>query len=255
MRALRPTGEEIHDLELERRYKFGDGRWLAMNFVSSADGSVSVAGRSAGLSNAADQRVYRLSRDLSDIVLVGAGTAMQEQFQGVHPDKQTVERRRRHGLEPVPPVAVVTSGRSLPPDAPVLTNTLRPTLVLAPATTPGNLLRAWQETGAQTILAGEQTVDLPAALDELAARGLHRIGCDGGPELFGQLLTAGLVDELRLTITPLLVAGAAGRIATAADVSTTQLSLASALIDEDTLLLRYLVRREPPAHSCQKFAP
>jgi riboflavin biosynthesis pyrimidine reductase len=48
----------------------------------------------------------------------------------------------------------------------------------------------------------------PALLvDALVAEGLPRIVCEGGAELAGRLVTAGVVDELDLTTAPLLAGG------------------------------------------------
>jgi riboflavin biosynthesis pyrimidine reductase len=235
---------EIDDTELERIYDYpADPKWLAVNYVSSADGAVEIAGRSAGLSNPADRRVYQLGSDLADVVLLGAGTAVIEEFRGVHPSEQTAQRRRRHRLSEVPPIAVVTSGRTLAPDAPVITEALTPTIVITSAAAPRRQRAAWEEAGATVLIAGTDTVDLAVAVDMLVQQGFGRIDCEGGPRLFGSLLAAGLVDELRLTISPLLVSGAADRIATGAGIEPTALELASVLADESTLLLRYLVKR------------
>jgi riboflavin biosynthesis pyrimidine reductase len=254
MRYLGPDGEPhgVDDRELERLYGYpGDRKWMAVNFVSSADGAVEINGRSAGLSGPADQRVYHLGRDLADVVLLGAGTATIEEFNGVHPDERTAQRRRRHGLAPVPPIAVITSGRSLPPDAPVITDALTPTIVITSAVAPPATRDAWAAAGAIVLvagagIAGRDTVDLPAAVDMLVERGLKRIDCEGGPRLFGSLLAAGLVDELRLTISPLLVSGSADRIVLGTGIDPAALRLASVLTEDDMLMLRYLVRHGRP---------
>ena len=235
---------EIDEQELERLYGYpADRRWLAVNFVASADGAVEIHGRSAGLSNPADRRVYRLGSDLADVVLLGAGTATIEEFRGVHPDEQAAQRRRRYGLSDVTPIAVVTSGRTLPADAPVITEARTPTIVITCATAPPKLCEAWTAAGATVLIAGEDTVDVTAAVGALVKRGLTRIDCEGGPRLFDSLIEAGLVDELRLTISPLLVSGMADRIAYGPGVVPTRLELASVLAEGDTLLLRYLVKR------------
>ena len=130
IRQVWPSPRELAEDDLEQLYRYPDGpRWVAVNFVSSTDGAITVEGRSAGLSTPADRIVYRLGNDLADVVLVGAGTAMAEGFEGMRPDENTAARRRRFGLAPVAPVAVVTKGRSLPPDAPVITKAAVPTLV------------------------------------------------------------------------------------------------------------------------------
>jgi riboflavin biosynthesis pyrimidine reductase len=245
MHRIWPTGEtgELDDDALERLYTYPAPQWLAVNFVSSADGAVELDGRAVELSNEPDRRVLQLGSDLADVLLVGATTAMVEHFRGVHPDARTAERRMRHGLAPIPPTAVVTTGRSLPADAPVVTEALVPSIVITTATAPEHKRRAWTEAGATVLIAGETTVDLGRAVADLTARGLGRIDSEGGPLLFGGLLAAGVVDELRLTVSPTLVAGAAGRIAAGAGIDPAKLELASVLAEADTLLVRYLLRR------------
>lgn len=238
----RTDTQPVGEAELERLYDYPAGsKWLAVNYVSSADGAVEVEGKSAGLSNEADQNVFRLGRDLADVVLVGAGTVMAEKFRGAHPRPASVERRRRHGLSDVPPAAVVTTGRTLTADAPVVTEAEVPTLVITCAAAPRDKRDAWTAAGATVLIAGTDTVDLKLAVEALVENGLQRIDCEGGPHLFGSLLAAGLVDELRLTVSPLLVSGAHERIATGAAIPPAALRLASVLAEGDTLLLRYLV--------------
>ncbi len=237
---------------LEELYRYPDEcaerARLVANFVSSADGAVSVDGRSAGLSTPPDRQVLDLGTDLADVVLVGAGTAAAEGFTGVKPDARAAERRARHGLREVAATAVVTaSGCSLPPDAPVLTDTLVPTVVFTCAAVPVELRDAWSAVGADVVVAGETGVDLAAAVAELAGRGLNRINCMGGPALFGSLAADGLVDELRLTVAPFLVSGDAGRIARGAGFGPERLELLSVVAGQDTLLVRYGVSREGTA--------
>lgn len=232
---------------LEKLYAYPDDRlWLVVNFVCSADGAVEVGGTSAGLTNPADRKVYPLSSDLADVRLVGGRTAVAERFRGVRPGDQDAGLRARHGLAPIPPIAVVTTGRTLPADAPVITDTVTPTVVITCAAADPGLRRAWTEAGADVVVAGTESVDFALARAALAERGLRRVHCDGGPHLFGSLLAAGAVDELRLTVAPMLVAGAAGRIAAGAPVDPASLRLASVLTEDDSLLLRYLVTRRPP---------
>ncbi|WP_107059338.1 dihydrofolate reductase family protein [Streptomyces sp. NRRL F-5126] len=238
------AGRVIEGAELEDLYTYPAGRtWLAVNFVSSADGAVELGGQARPLSTPPDREVLQLGSDLADVLLIGATTAMVEGFHGVHPDRRTRERRRRHGLADVPPTAVVTTGHGLPADAPVITGAQVPTLVLTCEAAPVDVRRAWTAAGAEVIVAGEGSVDLTAAVAALAGRGLRRIDCEGGPHLFGALTEAGLVDELRLTLSPVLAAGPAGRIAASPLATPVDLHLASALAEADTLLLRYLAQR------------
>ncbi|MFI5609114.1 pyrimidine reductase family protein [Amycolatopsis sp. NPDC051903] len=242
MHEIFPGTRELAEADLEALYAYRTpGRWLAVNFVSSADGAVTVEGRSASLSTPADRVIYRLGNDLADVVLAGAGTAVAEGFEGLRPDAHSADRRRRHGLAPIPPIAVVTTGHSLPADAPVITKALVPTIVVTSAATDPELRAAWAAAGADVLVAGTDAVDLREAVSTLAGRGLTRIDCEGGPRLFASLVAAGVVDELRLTIAPFLVAGEASRAAVGEDFDPARLELVSVLEDGGTLMLRYLV--------------
>jgi riboflavin biosynthesis pyrimidine reductase len=241
----------VDDDTLETLYRYpatGDdrpadrGRWLAVNFVSSLDGGIEIDGRSRGLSTPADRRVFMLGHDLADVVLLGSGTALAESYPGLRPDAETADRRRRHGLAEVPPLAVVTSG-SFPADATSIVDVAVPTIVVTCAAAPTGQQEAWRAAGARVLLAGDESVDLAAAVRQLADDGYRRIDCEGGPGLVGTLLQADLVDEMRLTIAPLAVAGRAGRVATSADPldAPRGFGIASLLVDDDgTLLIRYV---------------
>lgn len=236
------AGGELDLAGLEALYRFPDAeKWLVVNFVSSTDGAITVAGRSRPLSTAPDRVVFKLGSDLADVVLLGAGTAVIEEFDGVHPDPETADRRRRHGLEPIPPIAVVTTGASLPADAPVLTEAAVPTIVLTCERAPKDLRDAWQKAGAEVVVTGEDAVGLDVAVAALTERGLRRIDCEGGPKLFASLAEAGLVDEFRLTVAPFLVGGTADRAAVGGAFDPLELKLATVLTDGASLLTRYLV--------------
>ncbi|MFD1149723.1 pyrimidine reductase family protein [Saccharothrix hoggarensis] len=240
-----PREGEITDAELERLYDYPDGLdrpWVQVNFVSSVDGAVSVAGRSAGLGNEADRKVFMLGRDLCDVVLVGAGTALVEGYQGVKAGEVRASRRARLGLAPVPPIAVVTARCSIEPTSTLLTSTSVPPIVLTTSAAPRERLDALVDAGADVVVAGgdDGVVDLRAALAALDERGLRRVDCEGGPTLFGALIEADLVDVLCVTFSPLLAGGDAGRIATGPlPAAPRSMDLASVLHHESALLLRY----------------
>ncbi|MEU7527852.1 pyrimidine reductase family protein [Saccharothrix sp. NPDC042600] len=238
-----PPAAEITDTELERLYDYPpdlDRPWVQVNFISSLDGAVSVAGKSGGLGNPADKKVFALGRDLADVVLVGAGTALVEGYQGVRAGEVRRERRARLGLAEVPPIAVVTARCSITPDSPLVATTSVPPIVLTTSAAPVERREALAEAGADVVVAGEEEVDLRRALKALDDRGLRRVDCEGGPVLFGALIAADLVDALCITFAPLLAAGDAGRIATGPlPDAPRDMELASVLRHESALLLRY----------------
>ena len=82
-------------------------------------------------------------------------------------------------------------------------------------------------------------IDPALLVQALARRGLSQILCEGGPRLFGELLTADAVDELCLSLSPLLVGGEAGRIARGTVETPRRMRLLDAYPADDMLLLRY----------------
>jgi riboflavin biosynthesis pyrimidine reductase len=242
--ATDPTGAtELSDRELEELYDYPPGLdrpWVQVNFVSSADGAATAAGRSGGLSGPADKKIFALGRDLADVVLVGAGTATIEGYRGVRRTELRAERRARLGRAGIPPIAVVTARCSVGPQTPMIVDTQVPPLVLTTEAAPKERRDDLVAAGAEVIVAGAERVDLSTALDALAARGLLRVCCEGGPHLFGELAANGLVDQLCLTIAPLLAGAGAPRISEGMPrAEPLDLRLASVLTDDGFLMLRY----------------
>ncbi|WP_328614927.1 dihydrofolate reductase family protein [Amycolatopsis sp. NBC_00355] len=233
-----PSPGELTGADLEAIYAYPatlERAWVQVNFVASADGAVEVDTTSAGLSHAADREVFLLGRDLCDVVLVGAGTARAENYRGVRASAKRLERRRRLGLADVPPIAVVTRTADLDPHSPLFTDT-----VVAPIVVTTTGADTAHLDGTEVVRAGDDDVDLALALRLLAERGLRRVDCEGGPRLFAGLIAADLVDQLCLTVAPLLVAGGAGRIAAGpAPAAPRALALASVLVEDGFTLLRY----------------
>jgi riboflavin biosynthesis pyrimidine reductase len=90
------------------------------------------------------------------------------------------------------------------------------------------------------LVCGEETLDVDVMLSAFAKRGLHQVLCEGGPTLFGALLDADRVDELCLTISPLLEGGGAHRILVGSPEKARRMTLRHVLISNGTLILRYL---------------
>lgn len=220
--------------------------WLRANMVASADGAGSVDGRTSGLSGAADRLVFSVLRSLADVILVGAGTARDEKYRPVAGGE--VWPALREGRAPTPPIAVITSGRSLDPGSPLLAAApkgSRP-IVLTTAAAPADW-RAAVASRADLVVAGRDRVTPGDVVGALAERGYLRILTEGGPSLLSQITAAGLLNDLCLTYSPVLEGGRAGRILTAVGAGgqepaagRAELHLAHVLEDEGYLLCRYL---------------
>ncbi|MGY6654274.1 pyrimidine reductase family protein [Amycolatopsis sp. TRM77291] len=246
MQLLWPTtpGDAVSDADLERLYGYPDDLdrpWVQVNFVSSADGAAAVDELSEGLSHPADKRIFLMGRLLSDVVLVGAGTARAEGYRGARVSPGRAARRAALGLSEVPPIAVVTRSGELDPEGPLFTDTKVPPIVI----TTGKAPRAELErAGAEVLVAGTDDVDLHRALALLDERGLRRVDCEGGPALFADLIAADLVDQLCLTVAPLLAGAGESRIARGHPApQPRRMELASVLVEDGFTMLRYR-RRE-----------
>lgn len=214
---------------------------VRMNFVTSADGAATLDGRSGGLGGSSDRELMRVLRTLADVVLVGAGTVRAEGYGGLNLPQQHLERRAALGLEAPPCIAVVSRALDLTPDMSVFEKSEMRPLVFTHENASSDKLNALSSV-ADVVACGAESVDLRLVLQELAARGLARVLCEGGPSLFGSLLEADLVDEVCLTVSPLFVAGEGGRIAHSATLNPRphRLRVASLLQDDESFVfLRY----------------
>jgi riboflavin biosynthesis pyrimidine reductase len=179
--------------------------------VASADGAAEASGQSAGLSSAGDRRLFGVLRGLADVILAGAGTVRAEKYKPVRP--REVWSSLRAGRPATPPIAVVSGRLDLDPSSELFTTAPAEarTIVITCASSPPEV-RAALAAVADVIVAGSSSVDLKAALDELASRGLSRVSCEGGPHMLADLGAAGLLDELCLTVGPLLAGPGAIRV-------------------------------------------
>ena len=212
---------------------------LRVNFVSSIDGAVTIDGVSGGLSGPSDKIIFDTLRRSCDALIVAAGTVRSENYDGLRLDEAGRDWRRGQGLSPYPLMVVVSGSLDLDLDQKVFSDApIRP-IVVTHAAAPAER-RAAVAGVADLIVAGEREVDLRAAVAELHRRGATQLLCEGGPRLLGSLVAADLVDEMCLTVSPVLAGGgAAGRVAAGPPSVPRALSLRHVLTDGDMVFLRY----------------
>ena len=218
---------------------------VRLNMIVSVDGGTSWNGVSGALGGPADKAVFAIMRSLTDVVLVASGTMRAEHYGPVVMSQQVQDERRSRGQEPVPPIAVVSSSCRFDWSSPFFrAATTRPFIVTVASADPA--LRAQAAEVAEVIVAGDETVDLAHAVAELGARGAERILAEGGPTLNGELARAHLLDELCVTLAPLLASGDAKRlIAGSALDELTRLDLRSICEQDEYLFLRYRPATDP----------
>jgi riboflavin biosynthesis pyrimidine reductase len=232
-----------HDLARLYAYPGAGRRWVRANMVTSADGAATIRGRSTGLSSDADRSLFALLRTLADVILVGAGTARAERYTAVRAAE--LWPGLRDGAVPVPPLAVISRRISLDLSSPLLTAAMpgARTILITTEQAPAEL-RAEARRSADVIVAGDDSADLGFALRALAERGYRRVLAEGGPQLLGELAAEELLDELCLTISPLVASGGAGRIAVGTSAEQAgRLALQHVLEEEGHLFCRYTRRR------------
>ena len=200
--------------ELESLYggRFGLAETcLYANFVETLDGVVAIrseprSNRLVSADSEADRFVMGLLRACADAVLLGSGTLHGSPksvwtAERAHPPgaEAFAELRRRLGLPPEPLLVVLSGAGSLDPAHPALARALVLTTQTGAERLEGRL------PGSDVVaLPGETSVDVGAAVSHLADRGSRRILSEAGPHVFGSLLAEALVDELFLTVSPLL---------------------------------------------------
>ncbi|HEU0337045.1 MAG TPA: dihydrofolate reductase family protein [Gaiellaceae bacterium] len=192
---------------------------LCVNFVSTLDGVVALpdevqSSHLIAAGSEADRFVMGLLRAQADVVLVGAGT-----LHGSPRSRWTAERayppaaplyaelRRGLGLAPQPTLAVLSGSGRLDPGHPGLDER---SLVLTSERGAARLRRRLPDKAEVVPLGAEGPLDVGRAVELLRARGHGLILCEGGPTVFGALVGAGLVDDLFLTVSPLLAGRGGG---------------------------------------------
>lgn len=215
--------------------------WLRANMVSSLDGAAQHEGRSQPISSAADMRIFGTLRALADVIVVGAETVRQEGYRPARARAEFADARKAAGQGPAPVIAVVSASLELDFSLPLFTSPLVPTLVLTGAAAAPDRVSAAEKAGARVVIAGEGSGVEPArAVRALAGLGHTRLLTEGGPRLLGQLIADEVLDELCLTLSPMLTAGGAQRIAGGPAVAVPhRFELASLLEEAGFLFGRY----------------
>lgn len=205
MRELLPGGEQLDAEALVARLGLGAGgrpgrpRVVAI-MIASVDGRATIDQGSAKLGHPEDRALLRGLRAAADCLLAGTQTIAAEGYARLLDDAQRAARRSA-GRPPHPLVATVSRAGEVPWSAPVFSEAgiEKQVYVGSPVSVPDRVTAT---------AVRESAGGLRAMLEHLhAARGVRSVSCEGGPELLRALIADDLVDDLLLTVAPLLVAG------------------------------------------------
>ncbi|MDV3125023.1 pyrimidine reductase family protein [Mycobacterium sp. 21AC1] len=218
--------------------------WVRGNMIASLDGGATEDGKAGGLAGPGDRAVFNLMRNAADVILVGAATVRIENYSGAQLTVAQREARQRRGQAEVPPIAVVTASAELDHKAKFFSRTEVPPLVLTCSDTVVDARRRLGSVAEVINASGADRgrVDARTALRILAERKLFRVLTEGGPQLLSLLIENDLLDELCLTIAPVLVGGVARRVATGAGQVHTRMRPSHLLTDDDGYLYTRYVR-------------
>ncbi len=215
--------------------------YTVVNFVVSADGRAAIQGRSAPLSSPGDRVMFHGLRERVDAILAGTGTMRAERYGRLVRDPERRARRAARGLSPDPLACLITRDGDVPLDIPLFEDAHSRVVVFSPRT----LDLGDSAAAVDTVRLDPGELTLTTMMRRLRAdydvRGLL---CEGGPTLFGAMLQEGLIDELFLTVTPLLAGGGDDPPITSGGplAEPAELELDWVLEHEGTLFLRYARR-------------
>ncbi len=204
MRRLGGQGGELDaaafvaGLDLASGGREGRPRVVAI-MIASVDGRATIDGKSTKLGHPEDRALLRSLRADADCVLAGTGTIGAEGYANLL-DPPVRAAREAAGRPPHPIVATLSRSGAVPWEAPVFAEAGVPKVVFSgvPLEVPA----------AATEVSVSSIDSLPRALSFLAAsRAVRSVACEGGPGLLRALLAEDLVDDLLLTLAPLLVGG------------------------------------------------
>lgn len=233
-----PGGVEVDPLEVQMSYPRGrsDRPWIMGNFVTTVDGAAVVDGGSTAINDADDREMFGAMRAVPDFVLVGAGTVRSENYGPLALDDRRRRARVDAGLDETPHLVVVTRSLDLDPSDRVFEDPAHRVMILTDESAPADRFAALSEVADVIRLSSTEPHDLVYYL-----RLAKVVLCEGGPSLMGQLIASGLVDEMALTLAPMLAGGESPRMAHGQkSTEPLDMKLDQTLYGDRSLFLRYL---------------
>ncbi len=238
MISREPGGSAVDPLEIQMGYERArpDRPWILANFVSTIDGATVVDGGSTAINDKDDMEMFGAMRAAADFILVGAGTIRAESYGPVALDARRREARLGAGMEETPHLVVVTRSLDLEPSDRVFSDPEQRVTVLTDESAPGDRFEELSEVADVVRLKSTGVEDIVYYL-----RLARVVLCEGGATLMGQLVAARLIDEMALTVAPMLVAGVSNRVAHGEQAEPPiEMRLDNVLYGDRSLFLRYV---------------
>ena len=220
--------------------------WVRANMIASLDGGATDDGKAGGLAGSGDRALFARMRQAADVILVGAATVRIENYSGAQMSAAQRQDRQNRGQAEVPPIAVVTHAADFEHDAKLFTRAEIPPLILTTRDAVDDAQHRFGTLAEVLDASGRHhdRVDPAAVLEILDGRGLRRVLTEGGPSLLSLFIELDLLDELCLSVAPILVGGQARRIASGSGESHTRMRRSHLLTDEEGYLYTRYVKAD-----------
>ncbi|MEW6307364.1 MAG: dihydrofolate reductase family protein [Verrucomicrobiota bacterium] len=183
--------------------------FVFINMSMTADGKIATENRAvSSFSSKADQEHLLELRTMADAVMCGARTADLNKINLGPGHKKYRAQRVKSGLAEYNLRVVVSGSGSLDTKAEIFQHHFSPIIVLTTERATAGALRRLRTAANAVHVCGKKEIHFPAALRWLRKEWkVKRLLCEGGGELNDALFRAGLVDELHLTVCPLILGG------------------------------------------------
>lgn len=179
------------------------------NFAMTADGKTAFPNHhfKAFTSKRDEEHMMEL-RATADAVMSGARTVDLSPATLGTGGKKYQRLRLRRGLREFNLRVIVTGSGSVDTDAEIFKRRFSPIIILTTHRASATCLERLRLLADDVRICGKKEIDFHAAFRWLREKWkVKRLLCEGGGELHGALIRAGLVNELHLTISPKIFGG------------------------------------------------
>ena len=233
------TGERVDVLEL----LFTEGRdprdgrpWVMLNIVESIDGATAIDGGASGLNDADDRQLFLALRAVADVVMNGASTVRAENLGPVRLSDEMKQHRLAAGITDPPKMAILSASLSLDPGLRIFSDPERRPAIITGLDADADRIEALEDVADVVQIEKLDGPNIIRALGDVSV-----VLCEGGPTVNTQLIEGGVVDEVNLTISPVLALGGSKRVAAGPPLHTPiEMRLDRKLLGDQSLFLRFV---------------
>jgi len=183
--------------------------FVFVNMAMTADGKIATANRAVhSFGSARDlNHLYEL-RATADAILCGARTVEISEATLGNGGEKFRKLRLNNGLAEFPIRIIVSGSGTIDPAARIFQRRCSPIIILTTKRATEKKLMALRKAADEVKICGEGEINFRAALGWLRGKyGVKRLLCEGGGELNDALVRSGLLDEIHLTICPIIFGG------------------------------------------------